>query len=173
MNSEILDMPPPHSLEAERAVIGCVLLKPALFDGMNLEAVDFHAEEHRRIWRVFTELAQQGVGIDHLVVMDRLRAEDSANNKRIGPHQARDVRELSCTHSSTLAEAAQAVPVWAHWKYYRDIVLRTRAKRTAIHFLIELLHGAYDDSIEPEQWVATLLTRAERMRDWLNQKRRP
>jgi len=163
MNSEILDQLPPQNIEAEQSVIGIVLLKPDMFGKMNLTATDFHAEKHQRIWRVCEGLAKQGVGIDHITIMDRLRAEDSTDEKRGG---------LADNHAAALAEAVQFVAVTAHWAYYRDIVVRTRAKRLAIHFLIELLHGAYDDEVEPEQWVETLLTRGERMQKWLKQKRR-
>ncbi len=160
---ELLDKAPPQSMEAELAVIGCVLLKPDLFAGMNLDAVDFHAEEHQKIWRVFEGLARGGVGIDIITTRDCLMAGDSTKENR---------RELSDNHAAALAEAAQSVAVCSHWPHYRDIVVRTCAKRTAIRFLIELLHGAYDDDIEPDQWVSTLLTRGKRMQEWLQRKRR-
>ena len=79
MNSELLDQTPSHNLEAERAVIGGVLLKPSIFVDMNLDAMDFHDEQHQGIWRAWQTLAEDGgegrgafLGGDPLVFFEHL-----------------------------------------------------------------------------------------------------
>jgi replicative DNA helicase len=57
------------SNEAERAVIGCLLLEPETLNGLEgLTAADFYAERHRIIYETISEMSQKGIGIDPLTV---------------------------------------------------------------------------------------------------------
>jgi replicative DNA helicase len=67
-------MPIPHSLEAEEAAIGSVLINPdAYFDlAVFLKAEDFFIHRHRFIWEVFARLHASRKPVDLLTVSDEL-----------------------------------------------------------------------------------------------------
>lgn len=70
---------PPHNLEAERAVLGAVLLEPEAYPraaGL-LAPSDFYKESHRRIFTAMQAVAAAGQGVDLVTVMNALRAEAS------------------------------------------------------------------------------------------------
>ena len=47
--SEIFDRMPPHDLDAEKAVLGAVLIRPSILDELTLRPEDFYVEMYRRI----------------------------------------------------------------------------------------------------------------------------
>lgn len=65
----------PHLLEAERAVLGAVLIDPArLHDVIDaLEPSDFFRQGHRHVFEAALDLSRSGVVIDSLTIRDRLR----------------------------------------------------------------------------------------------------
>lgn len=67
-------MPIPHSLEAEEAAIGSVLINPdAYFDlAVFLKAGDFFIHRHRFIWEVFARLHASRKPVDLLTVSNEL-----------------------------------------------------------------------------------------------------
>lgn len=64
----------PHSIEAEEAVLGSILLSPeALFDVLPfLRADDFFIVRHEWIWKAITDLHKQGHPIDYLTIVTEL-----------------------------------------------------------------------------------------------------
>jgi replicative DNA helicase len=64
----------PHSLEAEEAVLGAVLINPeAYYDvAQFLRGEDFYIHRHRWIWDVFTRLHERRIPIDVLTVSEEL-----------------------------------------------------------------------------------------------------
>jgi replicative DNA helicase len=66
---------PPHSLDAERAVLGVVLLDPAAVEPVcsRLTAEDFYLEAHRAVFRAMQGLREAGHGVDGLTVHAALR----------------------------------------------------------------------------------------------------
>lgn len=67
-------VPPPHSLEAERTVLGTCLLKPDVLRDMDLTRDDFFGESHSRIWSALQFLAAEGTPVDTVTLRDRLMA---------------------------------------------------------------------------------------------------
>jgi len=65
---------PPHSLEAEQAVLGGLLVDPGAWDRLDgiVAAEDFYRPEHRRIFETMTGLGQNGSPIDPITVADAL-----------------------------------------------------------------------------------------------------
>lgn len=63
----------PH--EAERAVIGAILLRPDLLDGLDrpLDASDFYASVHRKVWQAILDLRDAGEPGGTVTVCERLR----------------------------------------------------------------------------------------------------
>jgi replicative DNA helicase len=67
--------PLPHSEEAERAVLGALLLEPARLAEVRtrLEPRDWHSERHRRLYQAFLDLAEAGSTPDLLTLQAHLQ----------------------------------------------------------------------------------------------------
>ncbi|RMD78577.1 MAG: replicative DNA helicase [Gammaproteobacteria bacterium] len=67
---------PPHSVEAEQAVLGGLMLDNGAWDQVAelLEEQDFYRREHRLIFRAIGELAAQAAPFDVVTVSERLEA---------------------------------------------------------------------------------------------------
>lgn len=63
---------PPHNIEAEEAVLGSVLIEPAMFADCALRPDEFYLVKHRWIWETFAELIAHGHDIDLLTVQEEL-----------------------------------------------------------------------------------------------------
>src|SRR5262245_5638101 len=66
---------PPHSVEAEQAVLGGLLLSNPAWDriGDIVSEGDFYRADHRTIWRVITKLIEDNKPADVLTVSDALK----------------------------------------------------------------------------------------------------
>lgn len=71
--SELLDRTPPHSLDAERSVLGSVLLQPELLSQIALEPTDFHADAHQHVWRAYQHTLEAGCALDETTLIEALR----------------------------------------------------------------------------------------------------
>ncbi|MCE5302845.1 MAG: AAA family ATPase [Planctomycetaceae bacterium] len=137
MNSEILDRLPPQDLDAERAVIGSILLDPPHLDEVReiVRPEDFHADANRRLYSHFLQMRNGGTGtIDTTLLLDHLR-------------QAGDLEAIggeSGGAAAYLAEVAHSVPYAANAAYYARIVRDKAESRRVIHTAAELLHDAYN-----------------------------
>src|SRR5512147_3155867 len=65
---------PPHSVEAEEAVIGSVLINAEIYDELAafLRSEDFYIIRLRWIWQAFASLKEKHVPIDSLTVSESL-----------------------------------------------------------------------------------------------------
>lgn len=71
---------PPHDLDAERAVIGAVLLDPSRLDAVRRilpEPEAFYSPKHESIFRAFLDLARVGAPVDGVAVTRALRASNT------------------------------------------------------------------------------------------------
>src|SRR5258708_39113060 len=66
---------PPHSVEAEQAVLGGLLLSNAAWDriGDIIAESDFYRADHRVLWRVITHLVEENKPADVLTVAEALK----------------------------------------------------------------------------------------------------
>ncbi len=142
--SEILDRQPPRSLEAERAVLGSILLLPQACDdvALVLRPDDFYDDANERIYSQMLALHDEGRSVDHTLLLERLRSE--GDYELIGG-------------AAYLAEVARAVPTAAHAEYYAKIVQSKAMVRRLIHSSTEILRNAYDETVDPRE----MLSRAE------------
>lgn len=104
---------PPHSVEAEQAVLGGLLLSNASWDriGDLISDSDFYRHDHRLLWRAITKLVEDNKPADVLTVSEYL--------KNTGELQ--DVGGLSYLH-----QLATGTPSAANIRRYAEIV-RERA----------------------------------------------
>src|SRR5205809_7302921 len=64
----------PHNLEAERSVLGAILLHNAAFNlaAEVIDAQDFYRDAHRRIFDKMVKLAERGDAIDLVTLKEEL-----------------------------------------------------------------------------------------------------
>lgn len=144
ISSEILDRLPPQNLDAERAVLGSLLLDPNFCDDvvLILRPDDFYADAHRRLFRHMVAMHDAGKRIDTTLLVERLR-------------QAGEFEAIG--GAAYLAEVVHSVPVAAHAVYYAQIVREKATLRALIHATAEILRDAYNPALEARE----LLNQAE------------
>src|SRR5260221_1775935 len=76
----------PHNLEAERSVLGAILLHNDAFNlaAEVLDSADFFRDAHQRIFDTMVKLAERGDAIDLVTLKDELGRSDSLD-RVVGP----------------------------------------------------------------------------------------
>jgi replicative DNA helicase len=144
VNSEILDRLPPSNVEAERGVLGSILLVPIVCDdvALILRPEDFYDDANRTLYSHLRTMHDEGGRIDTTLVVERLKS--CGQFELIGG-------------ARYLAEILQSVPTAANATYYAEIVKNKSTLRSLINSSTEILRDAYDESVEPRE----MLSRAE------------
>jgi replicative DNA helicase len=129
---------PPQNIEAERALLGSILLKPdGIHEVTDLVSPDsFYVEKHRTIFRAMLDLAGSGSPIDLLSTANRLK----------------ELQELERAGGNAyLAELVSVVPTSANLKYYGEIVQKKAMMRALIEASSEIGELGYDESKDIEE----------------------
>ena len=137
---------PPHSIEAEQAVLGGLLLHSASYweiaDAVSEK--DFYRNDHRLIWRAIADLMEESVAVDVLTVGRALE------------HMGQASRGLDTAY---LAELAESTPGVSNLRAYADIV----RERAVLRQLIDVAGRIADSAFAPEgRKSSELLDEAER-----------
>src|SRR5687768_9084101 len=76
VTSEILDRQPPRNLEAERGVLGSILLLPDVCDdvALVLRVDDFYDDANRKLYQCMLDMHSSGHRIDTTLLVERLRS---------------------------------------------------------------------------------------------------
>ena len=145
---------PPHSLEAERAVLGAILLEPeSLPKAVEiLKPADFYKEGHRRIFATMLGLFERSEPVDLLTLSEELRR--SGELDEVGGPAAL---------ASLVEEAATA----AHLLSYAAIVREKALLRDLIRIATEIVGQSY----EAKEDVDSLLDQAETQIFQLSERR--
>jgi replicative DNA helicase len=123
----------PHSLEAEKAVLGAAMVNPALiFEVTTLRPEHFFRAGHQAIWRVLLAMAEQSHAIDTLTVGAALGSE----LEQVG----------GLGYISGLTDG---VPRSSNIKHYARIVREHALLRGQIAVANALLAGSYERGAEP------------------------
>ena len=138
------DRLPPQNLEAEKSVLGCMLLDSDTADDVLpiLRAEDFYNDANAKLYAQMVKMVDEGIRIDPMLLMSRLR--DSGEFEAIGG-------------GAYLGEVAQSVAVAAHAKHYAEIVREQSTRRHLLLVGAKLLADGYDAQDTP----AAILERAE------------
>ena len=131
MNSEILDQPQPHDIDAERAVVGSILLQPEVLNEITpvLQPVDFHNERNARIYRHLIGLWNDGRGaVDVTLLKSSMR-----DNGGFTDEDAAGVAELFSLHPN---------PADVHG--YATVVRTKAESRRVIHTALEIVRDGYN-----------------------------
>ncbi|HEY2839368.1 MAG TPA: replicative DNA helicase [Pirellulales bacterium] len=139
---DLFDRLPPQSLEAEKAVLGSILLDPLLCDDVVLivRPQDFYAHAHQVLFTHLLAMHEAGSRIDPMLLVERL--------KKAGDFEA-------IGGIAYLGEISQAVPTAANAVYYAQVVRDKATLRALIHTSTEILRDAYDQSREPHELLSS------------------
>ena len=138
MAKENLEKIPPRSTEAEKALLGCLILSPNSINKVvdYLESNDFYHKKHQDIYQVCQELLEKGEEIDLLSCANRLKEKGLLEN--IGGN-------------SYLTELVNLVPTASHILSYADTVRGKRVLRDLIESGTEVATLGYNESENPEK----------------------
>ena len=134
----------PGNIEAERNVLGSILLKPDVCDEVALSArpEDFADEAHQIIFRHLLDLHDGGARIDATILLERLRTKGDLD---------------AVGGAAAIAELIHSVPHAAHASHYAHIIRDKSMLRSLIDASTDILRDAYDAYDEPRE----LLSQAE------------
>ncbi|MFT3762804.1 MAG: replicative DNA helicase [Pseudoxanthomonas sp.] len=136
---------PPHSIEAEQAVLGGLMLDPQAFDriGDKLAANDFYRRDHQLIWRAIAELSEKSRPCDAVTLGEWFDSQGLSEQVAGGAY---------------LIELASNTPSAANIAAYAEIV----RDKAVMRQLIEVGTGIVNDGFQPEgRDSAELLASAE------------
>lgn len=124
---------PPHSLEAERAVLGGLMLDERAWDRVadRLVEDDFYLHRHRLLFRAIATLASSGRPFDAVTLDEWIKSE--GEERRLGG-------------LDFLLELTQATPSAANITAYADIVREKSILRQLIDVGTEIAGSAYRHS---------------------------
>ncbi len=137
---------PPQNLDAERGVLGSILLMNEAIDevGESLKAEHFYSDAHQKMYSAIHRLYENGIrGIDAITLAEELVR--SGHYEDVGG-------------AGYLAQILEAVPHAAHVRYYATIVREKWMQRSLIYACTEILSESYEASDD----VEGLLQSAER-----------
>jgi replicative DNA helicase len=142
-SSDSIDRLPPHSIEAEQGVLGCIMLQPDECIGDCIEKFRsgpsvFYDLRHRTVYEAMLEMHGKKAAIDLITLQQLLKDRD----------QLEGVGGLSY-----LASLPDGVPSAANLPYYIDIVHDRFILRTVIATCTEIVGRAYDLSGEVPPFV--------------------
>jgi replicative DNA helicase len=129
---------PPQNLEAERSVLGGILLDNDVLHEVAqfLTAEDFYRDAHQIIYRAISDLYSQGKAVDAVTLADELTLRDQF--KQIGGHEM-------------LLEIASSVPHAANARYHAEIVRQKSISRQLIQSATEIIREGYSNLFTAQQ----------------------
>lgn len=130
----------PHDIEAEKCLLGSVLLSPdAFFEVSSVVTVDaFFSPSHRIVWNAVKEMFDANKAVDVVLLKKRLQ-------------KAKVLDEIG--GEAYLVELFETVPHAAHAAYYAKIVTACSVRRRFLQAGEEIIRKATQD-IEPEELAA-------------------
>jgi replicative DNA helicase len=135
----------PHNQEAERTVLGAILVDNAAFNSAAeiLGREDFHREAHRRIFEAMAALAERSQPIDLVTLKDELARQNAL--EAVGG-------------AAYLAGLVDGVPRVTSLEHWGRIIKEKAVLRNLIHAGNRIVQSCF----EGEEDAATLLDRAEK-----------
>lgn len=136
---------PPQNLEAERSVLGSILLdnEPLHDIVMFLRADDFYRDAHQVIYGAVRDLYDHGKAIDAVTLAEELKKRGQFD--QVGGHDI-------------LTEVVESVPTAANARYYANIVKEKATNRLLIESATEIIRDGYSNQFTAQE----LLESAER-----------
>ncbi len=135
---------PPQNLDAEKSLIGAVLIDEEVMADVseNVKAIDFYDKNHGIIFGAMIRLFEKHKPVDLLTLTDELKRKDELD--AIGG-------------SAYLTELTNYVPTAAHAATYAEMVAQKAIRRRLIHASADISELGYDESTTTQE----LLEKAE------------
>lgn len=132
----------PQNLDAERAILGAILVRNSALDAIvdRIHAEHFSRDGHQRIFAAMLRLYAKGVGIDLVTLKDALA-------------QAGDLDAVGGV--ATLTGLPEGVPSAMNIGYYASLLRRTATARSVILMADELQRQAQSDDVEAAALIET------------------
>lgn len=134
----------PHNIEAERAVLGGIMVDNRQFDvaaGVISER-EFFRDAHRRIWLMMLTLSEAGSAIDMLTLTNGLKERD-------------ELEDVGGT--VYLSGLVDGVPRSSNVEHYARIVKDAKAKRGLVYYAQKLI----EQVVKGDEPAGTLLEQAD------------
>lgn len=131
---------PPHSIEAEKSVLGAAMLsKDALFDVVEVvRAEDFYDENHKEIFKAMLELHRKNAPVDVLTVAEELKKRNSLN--MVGGR-------------AYVASLSSGIPTTANAMEYGKIVAEKASVRRLINTADDIVNKGYEGGLDANQML--------------------
>lgn len=135
----------PHSLDAERAVLGAVIIEPAVFDvvAARIQRPDFYRQAHQRIWSAIVRLHEHQTPPDLVPLVQALR--DSSDLEEVGG-------------PAYVASLIDGIPKSTNVEHYAAIVKAMSTKRALILAATTIIDDAHEAGVDD---IDGLVDRAE------------
>ena len=154
----------PSSIEAEKAVLGGLLLEPELWDTVSVEVDedDFMLVEHKLIYRSIRRLRDHGNEVDTVTLIESLTNDP-------------DISSLSnFNQNEYIKKLASDTPGTANFLSYTDIVKQTSSLRKLISTASDISSIAKEsDSFEIEGAFSEAENKLINLRDSIDRKKGP
>ncbi len=134
---EALSRMPPHNIEAEQSVLGCMLLdKESIAVATDfLKGEDFYADSHKEIFESMMDIYDRGEPVDLVTVSEQLRQRGTL--EAVGG-------------VAYISDLSMAVPSTANVRYYVGIVEEKSILRRLISACNEVIKQSYEASEDIE-----------------------
>src|SRR5512142_2307598 len=135
MTTTPIDRMPPHSVEAEEAVLGSILIDPEAIYRVSsfLKAEDFYIVKNQWVWEAAMALHERREPIDFVTITKELEAREQ-------------LAELG--GAAYVSHLINVVPTAIHAEGYGRIVERTALRRRLLNAASEIAQLAYEESEE-------------------------
>jgi replicative DNA helicase len=135
------DRVPPHSLEAEMAVLGSALVDREALETVIeiLKPSDFYAHVHEIVFEVIADLERQEMPVDKITLAEALRHRKKLEHVGGLPY---------------LSKLMDTSPTAASARYYAEIVREKAALRRLIHAGHRITEVAFDGEADTEAAIA-------------------
>lgn len=139
LTSELLDRAPPADIEAEKMVLGSILVsvnRDETFATVSdrLQPRDFHDDANRTIYETMKRMRQNNMPIDVKLLCESLKsatANDVCAFEQVGG-------------PNFIVSLAKSVPIAAHARYYASIVRERADKRRLFDFAIQTAQASHN-----------------------------
>jgi len=123
---------PPQNLDAERALLGAIMLKPEVMHDVSVTVYpeSFYAEKHRDIFRVILDIFSKGNPIDILSLTSKLKERKLLD--RVGG-------------AGYITELVEDVPAAGNALYYAELVQNKSTLRGLINAADDIAELGYSD----------------------------
>jgi replicative DNA helicase len=128
----------PHNLDAERSVLGAILLRNDAFNtaAEHIDADDFYRRAHGRIFNKMVVLSERNDAIDLITLTEELT-------------RAGEIDEVG--GPAYIARLVDGVPRSANVEYYARIIKQKSTLRSLIHSAQEIQKTAFEGDLEVDE----------------------